>query len=72
MAIWDTAYHDAMPAEDDTSEVGRLIYAIYDFTTVPFYGAFQPVEILGAYVSICTFLRGSGVECPKVARFTEL
>ena len=38
-----------MPVEDDTSEIGRLIEAVYDFATVPFYGAFQADETLRAY-----------------------
>lgn len=72
VAIWDKAYHDAMPREDDTSEVGRLIAAVYDFATVPFYGAFDAEATLNAYESTCRFLRGAGIACPAVDRFTDL
>jgi|SRR5690242_4489563 len=72
VAIWDKAYHDAMPREDDASEVGRLIEAVYDFATVPFYGAFEADMTLSAYESTCRFLRGAGITCPAVDRFTDL
>lgn len=72
MAIWDTAYHAAMPVEDDTSEVGRLIEAVYDFATVPFYGVFQADVILREYEAVCRCLRGAGVTCPIVDEFVTL
>jgi len=72
VAIWDGAYHEAMPVEDDTSEIGRLIQTLYDFATIPFYGAFGADVTLREYESTCRYLRGGGIDCPTVAGFTDL
>ncbi len=72
VAIWDKAYHAAMPVGDDASEIGRLIEAAYDFATVPFYGAFQADVTLRAYESTCRRLRAAGISCPSVDEFTDL
>lgn len=72
VAIWDKAYHAAMPAEDDTTEIGRLIEAVYDFATIPFYGAFQADVTLSAYESTCRYLRRAHIICRDVDGFTGL
>ncbi len=72
VATWDKAYHDAMPREDNTSEIDRLIEAVYDFATVPFYGAFEAEVALSAYESTCRFLRSEGITCPAVDGYTDL
>ncbi len=72
VAIWDKSYHAAMPAEDDTSEVGQLIDAVYDFAITPFYGAFESEVALRAYEDTCRCLHGAGIPCPAVDAFTDL
>lgn len=72
VAIWDQAYHAAMPHEDDTSENGRLIQATYEFATVPFYGSFQADVTLQEYEYLRRCFRTSDIHCQAVDRFTDL
>jgi hypothetical protein len=72
VSIWDAAYHAVMSDEDDTSDIGRLIEAIYEFATDSFYGAFQTHETFRVYEATCSSLRAAGITCPTVAQFTDL
>jgi hypothetical protein len=72
VAIWDDAYHAAMPLEDDNSEIGCLVQAIYDFATETFYGAFESEEARNAYEFASRYLRDAGIDCPAVECFTGL
>jgi hypothetical protein len=72
VAIWDKTYHAAMPVEDDTSDAGQLIGAVYEFATTPFYGAFEADVTLSVYQDTCRYLRSAGISCPAVNAFTDL
>jgi len=69
---WDRSFTGTQPKEDDTSETGRLIGALYEFAICNFYGAFQADAQMRDYQSLCQRFRGAGIACPPVGKFVAI
>ena len=71
LGAWDKAFNNTQSKERDSSELGRLIAALYGFATINFYGAFQADVTVREYESVSRVFRSAGITCPTVDKFDD-
>jgi hypothetical protein len=72
---WETAIRDATAEREDYSEVGDLLWAVFEFAARALYPpqgyeVFDPAWTEAAFRSLGKALEGSGVKIPEGMSFT--
>lgn len=61
LVAWESAFRGALAEEDDDSEVGQILYEVFDFGTFNMYGAFDADGTAQEFERVSAWLRQGGV-----------
>ena len=61
---WEDAFQNALEKEDDESEVGKILWELFDFGRYNMYAKFDTEGTAQAYESLCLWLSAHGVSVP--------
>ena len=61
---WEDAFQNALGKEDDESEVGQILWNVFDFGCYNMYAKFDAEGTAQAYESLCLWLSAHGVSVP--------
>ena len=66
LPAWESAYQGALEEKDDESEMGQLLYEVFELGRFNMYGKFQPAETFQDLMALSAWLAERGIVAPKL------
>jgi hypothetical protein len=71
LVAWESAYQGALAERDDESEVGQLLWEVFDFGRLNMYGRFEPDRTAHAFAALSSWIAERGVSVPAPAGLAD-